>query len=439
MDMLDGFTRNLASLGLAPGRALVAVSGGVDSTALLSLLWRSRAQHGLELLVGHADHGIHPDSAAVARLVERRAAEFALPFYKEELRLGPDAGETVARERRYAWLHQMCAATGARYLITAHHADDQVETVLLRLLHGSGPAGLAAMAAISGALVRPLLPYRREDLARYVREQGLVTWDDPANRDPRHLRSWVRTSLLPEIRGRIEDVDTRLARSAAQAALDRRAWDQVLDRLPGIEWRDEIDGGSVAVAGTAGYDSPLLLAILMAAARRAGCRLGPARAGRAAGFLRQGGSGARFELGGGCILELAFGRAHFLRPATRAWAPWALDGALGEQMLGPWRFRWSVDAAPARQERMALRAWFSPGGLTVRPWQPGDRVRPVGGTGRRLVVRCFQDARVPRHRRLQWPVLAAPDGVVWVPGVCRSDHRLPPGGAEALRVDVTLG
>ena len=87
-------------------------------------------------------------------------------------------------------------------------------------------------------------------------------------------------------------------------------------------------------------------------------------------------------------------------------------------------------------ERAGRTAWFSGDGLMVRPWAPGDKVRPIAGAGRRLVVRCFQDARVPRRSRAEWPVLAVPDLVVWIPGVCRSDALIPPAGAEALRVDV---
>lgn len=440
MSLLERFARHLASLGLESGSAVVAVSGGADSTALLELLAGSRSVHRLDLLVAHADHGIHPESARVAEQVRRHAALRSFPFYGTTLNLGAAAGETLARERRYAWLEELRRSTGARYLMTAHQADDQVETVLLRLLHGSGPAGLAGMAPVRGALVRPLLPFRREELARYVRHLGLEAWDDPANRDLRHLRSWVRQRVLPEVEARLPDLRARLTGSAAQAALDRAAWDQVLDWLPGIDWRAEIDGASVAVPGTAGYDSPLATAVLMAAARRTGCRLGPRRADRAASFLREGTSGARQDLGGGWVLELAFGRAFFVAPEHESRREeWPLAGADGAESWGRWRFHWRPDRAPERQERSALRAWFSPGALTVRPWHPGDRVRPVGGTGRRLVVRCFQDARVPRHRRPDWPVVSEPDGVVWVPGVCRSDRRLPQAGAEALRVDVTLG
>jgi tRNA(Ile)-lysidine synthetase-like protein len=113
-----------------------------------------------------------------------------------------------------------------------------------------------------------------------------------------------------------------------------------------------------------------------------------------------------------------------------------LEGRRGQGLWGEWRITWGPDTAPERQDRASHTAWFSADGLVVRSWVPGDKVRPLAGAGRRLVVRCFQDARVPRRSRAEWPVLAAPDMVVWIPGVCRSDALVPPAGAEALRVDV---
>jgi tRNA(Ile)-lysidine synthetase-like protein len=82
-----------------------------------------------------------------------------------------------------------------------------------------------------------------------------------------------------------------------------------------------------------------------------------------------------------------------------------------------------------------MSAWFTFDALTVRAWSPGERLKPLGGTGRRLIVRCFQEERVPRSRRASWPVVARHEEIIWIPGVCRSDALLPLKGTEALRVD----
>jgi tRNA(Ile)-lysidine synthase len=436
MTLLEPFAAHLAALRLSPARALVAVSGGPDSVVLLHLLVATRAQHGLELVVAHFDHGIHPASAAVATAVRALAARYGLPYEEGRGGLGAGAGETGARAARYAWLEATRFQLGADLVITAHHADDQVETVLMRALKGSGPAGLAGMTARRGVLVRPLLPFRRAAILRYLRAEDLAAWGDPANQDPRHLRSWLRGDVLPALRARLPRVDEALLALSRQAARGRAAWNSVLDLLPALDFRLEHDGFSVAARTLSGYDSALAESVLMSAARRVGCRLGPARAGRALRLAGGGGSGASVPLGEGWTAELAFDRLMVTRAPPDGDIPtWPLQGAEGEGRWGRWRVRWSREPAPERQERAGLAAWFAPGPLVIRAWSAGERLRPLGGTGRRLLVRCFQDARVPRSRRAGWPVLAGPSGVVWIPGVSRSDALLPEPGTEAVRVD----
>ena len=121
--------------------------------------------HGLDLIVAHLDHGIHPESASVAQQVRALAQSYQpSPVHIGHLTLGPGASETEARAERYAWLEALRSSVGAGMILTAHHADDQVETVLMRVLAGSGPAGLAGMATVRGEVVRPLLPFSRADL-----------------------------------------------------------------------------------------------------------------------------------------------------------------------------------------------------------------------------------------------------------------------------------
>ncbi|HUR92947.1 MAG TPA: tRNA lysidine(34) synthetase TilS [Gemmatimonadales bacterium] len=435
MTLLADFRRHLATLHVPPGRALVAVSGGPDSVALLDLLHHSRDAHRLDLVVGHFDHGIHPHSARVAAGVRQLAAAYNLAFEEGRGSLGAGAGETKARLARYAWLEETRLRLGAELIITAHHADDQAETVLMRVLSGSGPAGLAGMAAHRGSILRPLLPFRREALRRYVRARELVAWSDPANADPRHLRAWVRADLLPILRARVPRVDEALRSAARHAARERAAWNAALELFPALDFRLEPDGFSVAAPVLSGYDSSLGATLLMTASRRVGCRLGAARAARVLEVARGGVSGARAPLGEGWVAEMAFGRLTVGRIGGRPGSAWPVQGSEGGGHWGRWRFHWRRDAAPAKLERQGLTTWIAAGPVTVRAWVAGERLRPLRGNGHRLVVRCFQDARVPRGRRAVWPVLAAQEVVVWIPGVCRSDALLPAPGTEALRVD----
>lgn len=437
MSLLEAFRSHLATLHLRPGSALVAVSGGPDSVALLDLLARTPDAHGQDLVVAHVDHGIHPESHLVADRVSALAAAYRLPIRTCRLHLGPNAGETEARAQRYASLESLAGELTANIIFVAHHADDQAETVLMRALAGTGPAGMAGMAATRGRLVRPLLPFRRAVLLQHLDDTGLQSWTDPANADHRHLRSWMRGDLLPAIRRRIPAIDENLLRTASQAGRDRAAWDALLDVLPGLELSVEADGISVAAPSLGGYDSPLAHALISAIARRAGCQLGPARSSRVVGLLQAGASGTRVPLGGPWIAELAFNRLRLCRRVPpNPPGLLALEGQRGEAAWGPWHFRWAPAVAPEHQERAGFTAWFCFDSLLVRAWSAGEKVKPLGGTGRRLVVRCFQDMRVPRSRREAWPVVAGHQEIIWIPGVCRSGAQLPTRGSEAVRVDV---
>jgi tRNA(Ile)-lysidine synthetase-like protein len=152
--------------------------------------------------------------------------------------------------------------------------------------------------------------------------------------------------------------------------------------------------------------------------------------------VKTGVSGSRVPLGGAWIAELAFGRLRIWRNVqTSARPAWALEGQSGRGSWGRWSFRWALATVPDQQERTGMTAWFTFDPLTVRAWSPGEKLKPLGGTGHRLVVRCFQEMRVPRSRRVPWPVLAQNQEIIWIPGVCRSDALLPDRGTEALRVD----
>jgi tRNA(Ile)-lysidine synthase len=390
----------------------------------------------MELWVAHANHGIHPESEQAAEQVRDLARFYGLPFESCRLELGAEAGETLARARRYAWLESVRAQVGADLIFTGHHADDQVETILMRVLEGSGPAGLAGMAAVQGRVVRPLLPFPRVDLLRHLRQTGRPVWLDPANGDIKHLRSWIRTELLPVVRRRLPETDSKLRRVSEQASRDRAAWEAALAVLPGLDLRLEAEAISVAASGLQGYDSPLRQAIIQALARKLGCTLGPTRLRRVLKLLEVGRSGSRVPLGFHWNAEVAFDRFRiYVSPEPLLDAPWAMAMPSGEGAWGRWRFRWELASAPPQHERTGRTAWFTLDLLTVRAWHAGEKLKPLGGQGRRLVVRCFQDGRVPRSRRGSWPVLTQRGDLIWIPGLCRSAVRVPAPGTEALRVD----
>ena len=423
------------------GLALVAVSGGADSLALLDLLASLAPEFGLSLAVAHADHGILPQSAEIAERVRRVARErYNLETVVDALALGPGAGETRARIARYRFLRRVQAERGARYVATAHHADDQVETVLLRLLRGSAPTGLAGIPARGPrGLVRPVLPFRRAELGAHVAALGIPAFEDPANADLRHTRSWVRRRLLPAIEERLGAEAARALLSVARhAAEEVVAWDAVLEALPGLDLAAEFGRVEVARGVLSGYHNTLTGRILRAACRRAELHLPPGAALRLARFAAGAASGRRLPLGEGLVAETAFDRLVITRVALVPDAC-VLAGETGEATFGRHTVRWRTEPAPERVPREGWTSWFGAGALALRTPTSGDRLVPLGGAGRRKVARLLMEAQVPRGDRARWPVIVRGDEPLWIPGVCRGAAAVPEPGTQSVRVDVGDG
>ena len=192
------FAADLGALAdMAVGRVLVAVSGGPDSLALLLL---THAMLGDRCLAATVDHGLRAEAADEAAFVARLCAERGIDHATLTAAMPERAGRTAnvsarARTLRYRLLEEHAAATGAQWIATAHHADDQLETLVMRLNRGAGVAGLSGVRAKSGRIIRPLLGWRRAELVAIVADQGIVAVEDPSNVSDRFDRARLRKAL----------------------------------------------------------------------------------------------------------------------------------------------------------------------------------------------------------------------------------------------------
>lgn len=210
----------------------------MDSTVLLHALAATRGSHATPLAAVHIDHGLQPDSRLWAEAAVRFAESLGVPCEVVEVSVGKGAGpEAAARDARYAALESQMAA--GDWLISAHHADDQVETLLLHLLRGSGPDGVAGIPPFrrlgKGFLVRPLLTIPRDELAAYAAAHALTWIEDPANSDQRMDRNYLRHEVLPRLRARWPKASRQISRSAGllrdTALLLREIADRDIDAL----------------------------------------------------------------------------------------------------------------------------------------------------------------------------------------------------------------
>lgn len=319
----------LPALDLAGRPVAVAVSGGVDSTALAAALVERARRHRLAVSIAHVHHGLRgaeadADEAAVRTL----AAKLGVPFAAARVapravraeapssRVRPTVQEAARRLRDRA-LRKLATELGAERIATAHTADDQAETVLLRVLRGVGPAGLAGIPPRSadGIVVRPLLRATRTEVLAYAAARDLSWREDPSNTDPGYARSRLRHAWLPGLRDAFNPRLLRALADLAEATRDEAAWlDALVAAEAGRRFRVEAGGlggnGSEVLRIEAGgwqpEETPDALARRLV--RHALHRLGAGRdvsrthLDRAVAFLREAAPGRTLELPGGLRL-----------------------------------------------------------------------------------------------------------------------------------------
>jgi tRNA(Ile)-lysidine synthase len=266
-------------------RYLVGFSGGLDSTVLVHAL-KQASGSVTPVVAVHINHAMQPDAGVWEEHCRSVAEALGVEFVARTVVVTEDEGvglEAAARGARYAAFKELMQEGDV--LLTAHHADDQAETLLLNLMRGSGVAGLAGIGASQpfgpGLLIRPMLSVSRQDLERYARERELEWFDDPSNLDPRFDRNYLRSEILPRLRQRWPAVAARLGHSAGLAAEAARLQDELawLD-LCGLAETAETDGtvpDRLAVIGLTKLSSARQRNVLRCAIRASGLPQAPAK------------------------------------------------------------------------------------------------------------------------------------------------------------------
>nr|BCX01740.1 MAG: tRNA(Ile)-lysidine synthase [Bacteroidota bacterium] len=411
---------------------LVAVSGGMDSVVLLHLLRFG----GLDnpLFVGHVDHALRPDSALDAEHVQALCRAWQVPCVVRRLdvpreRQRGESLEAAARRLRYGALEEMARSLGARWIVTAHHLEDQAETVVLNLLRGAGLWGLRGIGRRQGIVVRPLLDISREEIRRYAERHGLRWREDPTNRDERFRRNAIRHQLWPFLRRlmgtRPERPLARLAELAGELLEDLQPqWQRLLEEAT---LEQTPTGRALEIPRLERYLGSARRAVLYEALRSLGAPVDMGTLDRVLALCGRP-TGRRVLLRGGWVawrdrnrlwigrseaidpeqeLEVREGQAEVLTP----------DGRLSLHRLPQAPPQWPSDPRRAYLDADLLRY-----PLRLRRWRAGDRFQPLGMGGTKKVSDLLTDMRLsgPARRRV-W-VLESAGQIAWVVG-WRIDHR----------------
>lgn len=428
---------------------LVGISGGTDSLCMLDAMF----QLGFPLVVAHLDHGLREGSAAEAQQVRAEAEARGLPFVTESADVAAYASheglstEEAARILRYRFLFAQAQARGAQAVAVAHTADDQVETVLMHLLRGSGLDGLKGMVQRSLMtewsadipLVRPLLGFWREETEAYCRENSLNPIQDPSNADIRIHRNRLRHELIPHLETynpRMKEAIWRMAatlqgddetlRAASHKAL------QGMKRVEGLGFL-ALDRQEFARAGRGMQRRILRDAI--SSLRKTMCDIGFDVVERAIQFGTLARSSGQVDLIAGLKLEIQDNQLWLIDESVRIKVPgWpqvencmqleAGDGCVpGSINLGnDWVLILEFPAEKPREwEENPHAAWLDADALTfpltVRARRPGDRFSPLGMEGHSLKVSDLMiNKKLPRRARVHWPLVCSGDRIAWIPG-----------------------
>ncbi len=424
MDLPGRVAEFLAAHGVS-GPIVVGVSGGPDSTALL----RALAAAGADVHAAHLHHGLRDAAAGDAEFVAGLAAELGLPVdigqvdtrAEHAARRGGSL-ENTARILRRRFLERVADEAGARWIALAHTADDQAETVLMHLLRGAGPAGLAGMRPVDGRYVRPLLEARRAEGLAYLADHGWPYRIDETNEDLSLRRNRVRHELLPALAAYNPRIVDALGRTAHLMRLvDEWAGAEVDARTPA--------GATIDAERLAGAPRYLALAL---ARRVAGLELSLEHAAAVAD-LATAPDGSAVDLPGGLVARRVGSEVRIGPPPSASMAPGPAEVTVpstvqwGEaELVFDAEAPGDVVATGPREAYMDADRIRPP--LTVRSRRPGDRFHPLGAPGAQKLKQFFADHHVPRHERDTVPLLVDADGVVCVVG-----HRI----AERVKVRAT--
>jgi tRNA(Ile)-lysidine synthase len=441
-----------------PGdHALVAVSGGADSVALLLCLHKLARELHISLSIAHLNHRIRGlEGDADEDFVRRLSADLKLPFFSEIIEVKQKAAaakenlEGLARQTRYDFLRRTAQRIGAQKIAVGHTLNDQAETILFRFMRGSGIEGLSAIhPVVEGLVIRPLLECSRHFILEYLKQKGASYREDSTNKDLQHSRNRIRRELLPYLE---EHFNPQLIPTLArEASLAREAWafieSAANQAFENLHCRSS-EGILINPKGLLELHPALQKQVLRRALRESLGSLRGVTFRHIESILSLCGndcSGDQIRLPHGRTTLRQFDTLLLMthQPQQMPSFIYRLD-LPGECRVAEAGvvFRSTVCSVPDpktmknnRSRQAFLDSSALPRFLTIRSREPGDR---YGGPGHRKVKKLLIDGKIPSLQRFGLPMVVAGNDVIWIPGFRPARaYEAPPGSPGGILLEVT--
>lgn len=415
---------------------LVAVSGGVDSTVLLSVLNAMKGELSLRLFVSHLNHNLRgSESARDMAFVKQLAASLGLPFTGKVLAGGACSvpGESLqesARALRYAFFEETADKLKASKIALGHNLDDSAETVVMRLLKGSSLAGLSGIPPSRGRYVRPLILASRKDIEAYAKENEIAHITDSSNLSVKYLRNDVRKRLLPYLKKNYNpSITETIARTSEVLRTDEMFIEEAaLSAFSASVVAKTTDTVIMERSELVSMHRALSSRVFLRAARElvADIELQSCHIDAFFSLIEGGRPGAEADLPSGLMLVREYGSVRLMKASLEE--PRRFNVSLkvpGVFEAGPYTIKATLLKRLPEAFEGPDKAYFDYGllkGLDIcaRSFANGDTIRPFGMSGHKKLKDIFIDQKIPRRMRSALPVVAAGNDIIWVAGVRRS-------------------
>ena len=412
-------------------RVVVAVSGGADSVALLSLLLEVRTQFELELIVAHLNHNLRgkasdEDEEFVRALAGRVGTKFiSEKIPAEDMKPGTSGLESWARERRYGFFLRAAGLVHSQKVALGHTMNDQAETFLMRLFRGSGSVGLSAISYRRDMFIRPLLSIQRQEVLEYLKLRGITWREDASNLDTRYLRTRLRQELIPNLKGRYNPkIVSQLAATAdivREESDAMRCWTaEVFDREAivernGVSWNvDDLISLPLGL-------QKRLIRLSFERMTSGGQVLSAQNVTAIIELLAEGKSGTSLQMGFlRCFREFNRLRLEPISAGATKTFCYALriPGRIELPQTGTY---FEARHEPSPPNSVVLNRWELflsreelEAGFCIRNWEPADVYFPPGASSPKRVAEMFAEKKIPRRCRPSWPVVVLAGKVVCV-------------------------